>query len=189
VAKKNATKKDQASSGIAEAQEFTARLQRAETKSEVFATGGLYYLTVPEKIAREFTSGRPARIVCLLDGTFERHGALRSKGEGLFFIGFGKEVVKEAELSLGVEVHVRIWRDNDDYGLELPAELHEVFELDPEAKSVWSTFTPGRQRSLLIYMRDAKSEQTRIKRALEIAEKLRTNTFYTAQAKKRKEED
>ncbi len=184
-----ATKKKQSPSGIAEAQEFTARLQRAETKAEVFATGGLYYLTVPAEVAREFTSGRPVRIVCLLNGTFERHGALRSKGEGSFFIGFGKEVVKEAELSLGVEVHARIWRDNDDYGLELPAELHEVFELDPEAKSAWSTFTPGRQRSWLIYMRDAKSEQTRIKRAFEIAEKLKTNTFYTAKAKKAKEED
>jgi hypothetical protein len=189
VAKKNAAKKNQAFSGIAKAQEFTARLQRAETKSEVFATGGLYYLTVPAEIAQEFTSGRPVRIVCLLNGTFERHGALRSKGEGSFFIGFGKEVVKEAGLSLGEEVYMRIWRDNDDYGLELPAELHEVFELDPEAKSAWSTFTPGRQRSWLIYMRDAKSEQTRIKRAFEIAEKLKTNTFYTAQAKKTKDED
>lgn len=184
MATKNTTKVNQAPSGIAEAQEFTAHLQRAETKSEVFATGGLYYLTVPKEIARDFTSGRPVRIVCLLNGTYERHGALRSKGEGSFFIGFGKEVVKEAGLSLGEEIHVRMWRDGDDYGLEIPAELHEVFELDPEAKAVWETFTPGRQRSLLIYMRDAKSEQTRIKRAFEIAEKLKTNTFYIAQTKK-----
>ena len=38
--------------------------------------------------------------------------------------------------------------------------------------------TPGRQRGLAYYITSAKTTDTRLKRALEIAHKLRTHTLY-----------
>jgi hypothetical protein len=159
---------------------FTARLERAETQAEVFATGGLYYIVVPTAVALQFTTGKPIRIVCLLDGRCERHGAVRSRGvDRGFFIGFGKDVVAKAALLLGYEYDIAIWKDDDDYGLEPCAEFAEVLEQDPAAKAVWDSFTDGKKRSHLIYVNQAKSEQVRIKRALEMAYKYKTDTLYT----------
>jgi len=157
---------------------FTSRLERAETKAEVFATGGLYYIVVPPEIAVRFTTGKPVRIVCLLGGVCERHGAVRSRGNGSFVVGFGKEVVAKAGLLLGYDYTIDIWKDDDDYGLEPCEEFLEVLEQDPEAKAVWDGFKPGRKRSLLIYLNQPKSENSRIKRALEMAHKFKTNSLY-----------
>ena len=58
-------------------------------------------------------------------------------------------------------------------------ELEEVLRQDAEAFARWQTFTTGKKRSLALYVTTAKRIETRIKRALELAEKIRTNQLHS----------
>lgn len=63
--------------------------------------------------------------------------------------------------------------------LVLPEELEAVLSQDEDFKSRFETFTVGKQRSLAHYVNSAKNIDTRIKRALELAFKVKTNSLYT----------
>ncbi len=60
----------------------------------------------------------------------------------------------------------------------MPDAFALVLEQDPAARERWDTFPVGRQRSLLHFITSAKQEATQIKRAWELAEKIRTHTLY-----------
>jgi uncharacterized protein YdeI (YjbR/CyaY-like superfamily) len=60
----------------------------------------------------------------------------------------------------------------------VPGELLLALAQDPAAQARWDTFPPGRQRSLASYVTSAKTEPTRIKRAVALATKIRTHTLY-----------
>ena len=62
-------------------------------------------------------------------------------------------------------------------GLLVPVSI-AALDQDDAARARWDTFTPGRQRSLLVYITGAKTEPTRIKRALDLAQKIRTHSLY-----------
>jgi uncharacterized protein YdeI (YjbR/CyaY-like superfamily) len=53
-----------------------------------------------------------------------------------------------------------------------------ALEQDEEAAARFYAMTRGRQRSLASYVTSAKREETRVKRAVELAHKLRTRTLY-----------
>ncbi|MEM8488954.1 MAG: YdeI/OmpD-associated family protein, partial [Bacteroidota bacterium] len=68
--------------------------------------------------------------------------------------------------------------DPDPDHVELGEELEEVLAMDEEAAARFYSFTPGKRRGLAHHVNSAKREATRIKRALEIAHKVRTYTLY-----------
>ncbi len=48
--------------------------------------------------------------------------------------------------------------------LELPAELIDALDIDPELAEAFKTLTPGRQRSYVINLNGAKKSETRVSR-------------------------
>lgn len=50
---------------------------------------------------------------------------------------------------------------------------------DEAVASKFNAMTPGRQRSLMIYITQAKTADTRLKRAMEMGRKLVTNSLYS----------
>ena len=91
---------------------------------------------------------------------------------------FGIQIMKELGIVLGDELMISLDPDPDPDFVELGEEFTEVLELDEEAAARFFSFTPGKQRGLATYVNNAKREETRIKRALEIAHKLKTYTLY-----------
>ena len=64
--------------------------------------------------------------------------------------------------------------------LELPEELETILEQDSDFKQIFDTFTTGKKRSLAYYVRGVKNVDSRIKRALELVYKVKTNTLYSS---------
>jgi uncharacterized protein YdeI (YjbR/CyaY-like superfamily) len=56
--------------------------------------------------------------------------------------------------------------------LQVPAELLEVFESDPELAGAFYGLTPGRQRSYLINLSSAKKAETRMSRISKFRDKI-----------------
>ena len=136
-----------------------------------------HFVPVPTEIAESIIAIGSRRVIITLNGKTYRR-AIQNRKDGEFFILFGIQIMKELGIVLGDELMISLDPDPDPDFVELGEEFTEVLELDEEAAARFFSFTPGKQRGLATYVNNAKREETRIKRALEIAHKLKTYTLY-----------
>ena len=60
----------------------------------------------------------------------------------------------------------------EQYELELPDELIEALDSDPELAEAFHSLTPGRQKSYVINLNSAKKPETRISRIVKFRDKI-----------------
>ncbi len=139
--------------------------------------GGMrfHYLPVPDDIAKELLALGSARILMTINGrTFRR--AIQSSATSPSII-VGMPILKEVGAVEGDNIAVVIEPDPEPNKIDMAEEFVEVLRQDKEAARRFYAMTPGMQRSLAYYVTSAKRVDTRIKRALELARKLRTRTL------------
>lgn len=134
------------------------------------------YLHVPAEIAEPFiTEGDlKYRVILTLNDTETWHCALMHRGDGDYFINVNKDIRTRLELEEHTEVTATLKKDTSQYGMELPAELRELFDLDPEGATIFHQLTPGKQRALLYQVAKPKGAATRIRKAVTIVEYLKS---------------
>ncbi len=146
---------------------FTAPLRRFPGK------GAMHYLEVPPEAAEGFGGKSGVRLVCGLNGCTEFHCGLMYQREGTFYVYVGGKAKKAAALNLGESVRVALRRDESPYGMPMPEELAELLAQDPEGDACFHRLTPGRQRTFIYYVSSSHSVDTRVKRAIEVADKAK----------------
>lgn len=140
-------------------------------------------IPVPEEVAAQFRQPKGAvRILCSVEGKEEFPCALNPRGEGYIIIA-SKQLIKKHKLSLDAPFMVTIRKDLND-GLLLPEELAEVLAQDEWAMQLFEKLKPGHKRGLIYYIRTAKTIDTRIKRSLDIVERLKAGTLHVQQDEK-----
>jgi hypothetical protein len=150
---------------------FTTTVVRLETGMRYHA------LPVPDEVAAKFKSAGVRRLIAVINGhTCKR--ALQNHADGGSFLIVGGDLLKTCGLKLCSTATVSLSPDPAPDALDMPEAFAVVLEQDEEARARWDTFTIGRQRSLLHYITSAKQEATQIKRAWELAEKIRTHSLY-----------
>jgi hypothetical protein len=136
-----------------------------------------HYFPVPADVAEALKASGTRRVIAELNGKPFRR-ALQSRAAEGDVIMVGQAVLRELGLRMGHSVEVLLRPDEDPDRIDLGEEFEAVLEQDEEAAARFYGFTPGKQRSLAYYVTSAKREETRIKRALELAHKIRTRTLY-----------
>ncbi len=137
-----------------------------------------HYLEIPSELAEVLLQEESRRIlVTIFEKTYRR--AILSKKEGFKYVFVGKDMMRELGVMLGALVDVSIEMDPNPDDLDIPEEFLAVLDQDKDAAERFFGFTPGVRRSLAHYVRSAKREETRIKRSLDLAKKLRTYTLYS----------
>ncbi len=135
-----------------------------------------HYIPVPEEIASAIVSTGNRRVVISMNGvSFDR--SIQGYKQGEPHVLIGKTHLKEAGITRGDNVIVSLQPADPDH-VELCEEFVEVLAQDAGARERFDKMTRGRQRSLAIYVNTPKRSETRIKRSLEMAMKLRTRTLY-----------
>lgn len=134
------------------------------------------YLHVPAKIAEPFITedDHKYRVILTLNDTATWHCALMPRGDGNFFINVNKEIRTRLGLEENTRVTATIEKDTSKYGMELPAELSELFLLDPEGEAVFHRLTPGKQRTLIYQIAKPKGAATRVRKAVNTIEYLKS---------------
>jgi hypothetical protein len=131
-----------------------------------------HLIAVPEEIARPFIQGKGApRIFCSVHGGAEFPCALNPR-HGRYVIIASKQMIKKNKLLMGVPFIVSIRHDPEN-GLGLPEELSEVLVQDETALKAYQALNDGHKRGLIHYVNQVKSVDSRIKRSLEIMEKIK----------------
>ena len=134
-----------------------------------------HLIAVPDEIAKPFLIGKSApRIFCSIKGNAEFPCALNPR-HGRYVIIASKQLIKNNKLAVGVPFEISIRHDPDN-GLGRPEELEEVLAQDEAASAAYDALNDGYKRGYIYYVNQAKSVNSRIKRAFEIADKLKGNT-------------
>lgn len=150
---------------------FTAPLERLEQEM------AFHILPVPDDIAAAWKKAKVRRLVGTINGHAVKRALMNHAGGGSFFI-VGRDIMKAAKVSARAPNALDFKPDPKPDDLDMPEEFAIALRQDPAAKKRWDTFTTGRQRSLLVYITTAKTEPTRIKRAVELATKIGTYSLY-----------
>jgi uncharacterized protein YdeI (YjbR/CyaY-like superfamily) len=138
-----------------------------------------HYLELDYKKAKAFIQKHGRRVVLQLNGGPAYHRALQLRKNGYALILLSQALLRENNLENHLKVNYAITADESTYGMPMPEEFKEVLAQEPKAKAAFEALTPGRQRGLLHYAASAKSVESRIKRALELAHKLKTGCLHS----------
>lgn len=139
-------------------------------------------VTIPSEIISELPESGRLRTLGKMNGAeFSLAIQGRKNGNGFFMVG--SALRRAAKITTGDPVEIE-FSLTDPVFLELPEELKEVMEQDEEAGKIFFGMTVGMQRSLAHYVSSVKNTDSRIKRALELAYKMKTETLYIQKAKK-----
>ncbi|MEM6514822.1 MAG: YdeI/OmpD-associated family protein [Bacteroidota bacterium] len=148
-------------------------------KSEIFTVGLLdkYNLYVPSEIVEAFPKEKRNRFKVKFqhqDKTLEVFAALRKdKNTSDYRMMFSQGNQKKLGLFQNDYFEMRLIEDTSKYGVEMPEELEEVFNFDPEAFAIFERQTDGKKRSLIYTIKRIKNTQTRVDKALILCDNLK----------------
>lgn len=136
-----------------------------------------HFVPIPPEIVADIKGKGARRVIATVNGvTLKR--ALNSRKGGPTFLILGQQYIKQIGITIGDRVDVQMEIDAEPDAVELVEEFQAVLDTDEEAAALFAEFTPGMQRSLNVHVAQAKHTDTRIKRSLELAEKIRTKSLH-----------
>lgn len=150
---------------------FAAPVLRLETGMR------MHYLPIPEDMAAMLRERNVRRVIGTLNGVQVNRGVMGNK-DGDCYLILGRSLLRDIGVILGDTIEAELEEDPNPNHVTLGEEFEAVLEDDEAAATRFYTMTPGKQRSLAHYVTSAKRVETRIKRALELAYKLRTYSLY-----------
>ena len=139
--------------------------------------GDVYYTVfpIPHAAVAEFLERpvNPNRVICHLNGAGHISSGLMPDGKGNWFITVSKAVRRRFGIELGDAVSLELLPDDSEYGIPLPPEAAELWDVDPEARAVFHGLSRGKQRSLLYLIDKLKGPEARATKAVHIHEYLK----------------
>lgn len=142
--------------------EFTTMiLQFAEQGEKT----GWSYIEIPADIAQQMKPGnkKSFRVRGMLDALPVRGMALMPMGEGNFIMALKAEVRKGIHKNAGAMLQLRLEEDTD-YKVEMPADLQECFDFEPEALEFFNTLAKSHRDYFIKWIDGARTKETREKR-------------------------
>jgi hypothetical protein len=126
---------------------------------------GWTYIDIPADIAEQLKPGTRTsfRVKGMLDSLPVSGMALMPMGEGNFIMALKAEVRKGLHKSAGAMLHACLEEDTD-YKVEVPADLQECFDFEPEAPDFFYSLPKSHRDYFIKWINEAKTSETRAKR-------------------------
>lgn len=135
------------------------------------------YLPLPAEIADAWQAAGVRRLVGTLNGHPVRR-AILGRRDGERYVALSRALLRDLGAEEGGTVRAILEPDPEPDRVDPGEELRAALAQDEAARARFEAMTPGRQRSLAHYVTSARRPETRVRRALELAHKLRTHTLY-----------
>ena len=153
--------------------EFPAPVLKDETNQ----AWSFHYVPIPPDAAEQLIAAGIRRVLLEVNGK-EANRSLHQNRDGEYRLIIGLATLRDLGIKPG-EVFVGTLRpDPDPDRVDIPDEFLEALSDHPGARVRFEGWTLGKKRSLVSYITQAKREETRWKRAYELAQKLETYTLY-----------
>ena len=144
-------------------QTFTATIQNAG--------GGGAFVEVPFDVEMVFGSKRP-RVRAVIEGVPYR-GILARMGTERHLLVILKEIREKVGKTFGDEVKITVELDEEPLVIEVPDDLKRAFKAEKEAKAFFDNLSYTHQREYVMWINEAKREETRQRRILKAIELLK----------------
>lgn len=128
---------------------------------------GWRYIEIPADIAQQLKPGNKQsfRVKGMLDAYPVAGMALLPMGEGNFIMALKADIRKAIHKREGAMLNVRLEPDND-YQIEMPADLLDCFEADPDALLFFNSLIKSHRDYFVKWIESAKTTATRDKRII-----------------------
>ena len=144
-------------------QTFTAVIQDAG--------GGGAFVEVPFDVEAAFGSKRP-RVKALIEEVPYR-GILTRMGTEYHILIILKDIRERIGKTFGDDVTITVEPDTEPRVLEVPAELKRAFRSEKDAQAFFDKLSYTHQREYVLWINEAKREETRLKRIAKAIEMLK----------------
>ena len=126
---------------------------------------GWSYIAVPVDLAQELKPGnkKSFRVRGMLDRLAVSGMALMPMGKGEFIMALKADVRKALHKNSGAMLTVSLEEDVD-YKVDLPDELKECFDFEPEALDFFNSLAKSHREYFIKWINGAKTSETRNKR-------------------------
>ena len=151
--------------------QFAAPVLRLETGMKQ------HYVPIPMEMAEALKEAGVRRVSATLNGHTLSRG-IQGRKDGEKYLMLGRTILRDIGANFGDTVLVTIIPDPEPDQIKLCDEFAAALEQDKEAATRFAALLPSQRRGLNYYVDNAKREDTRVKRALEVAKKLQTHTLY-----------
>lgn len=142
---------------------FTATIQDAG--------GGGAFVEVPFDVEAAFGSKKP-KVKASIDGVPYR-GTLVRMGTECHLLLILKSIRAQIGKTFGDTVKVSVEPDTKPRLVEIPTELKKLFKTEKEAKTVFEKLSYSHQREYVLWINEAKRDETRHARILKSIEMLK----------------
>ncbi len=154
---------------------ITLPLTRAEEGTQYAGVYTTVFLIparkIPDILSRKHNANR---VICRINDAGEVYAGLMHDGNGNYFMTVNREVCRKYGLEVGDSVQLDLRPDDSDYGMPVPPEAAELWNLDPEAREVFHSLSPGNQRNLLYQIDKLKRPESRAKKTVQIHDYLKS---------------
>jgi hypothetical protein len=126
---------------------------------------GWTYIEIPADLAQQLKPGnkKSFRVKGMLDGLAVSGMALMPMGDGNFIMALKADIRKAIHKNKGAMLAVQLEEDTD-FRIEMPEDLKECFEFEPDAFDFYSTLAKSHREYFIKWINEAKTNETRVKR-------------------------
>lgn len=144
-------------------------------KSKIFKLQHLsgHGIGVPAAVVKKAGGTGKQRFICTVNKRVSWRCGLVSHGAGAAYILVNKKLMQTGGFKAGEQVNVVLKKDTSTYGMEVPAELREVFVQDKVGKDRFDALAPGKRRYLIYYVNQVKGTDLRVERAVRVIANLK----------------
>ncbi len=135
-----------------------------------FNRGGFYHIPLSPEVIKALPDGPKTRIICELDNRLNIRCGLNPLGEGAYFILLAKRYIEQLEKLEGDLISYTLTVDPDPLGVDILEVMHELFDQDPEAKSIFEQLKNPRKRTLIHRINRVKNIDLQVRHILDFLE-------------------
>jgi hypothetical protein len=128
---------------------------------------GWSYIDIPADLAQQLKPGnkKSFRVKGYLDASPVSGMALMPMGDGNFIMALKADIRKRIRKNSGAMLHVKLKAD-DEHKVDIPEQLQECFDFEPEAIGFFNSLTEGHRRYFINWINSAKTSETKAKRVI-----------------------
>jgi hypothetical protein len=121
------------------------------------------YLNIPQDVSSSFGSKGQVKVKGRIEGCPFRSTAL-PMGDGSHYLVVGKDIRDQIKKAVGESVNVTLELDLEERQVEIPDDLRQALENQPEARAGFEKLSYSQQKIYVDWILSARREDTRTRR-------------------------
>jgi hypothetical protein len=138
-------------------------------KATITRTWVMYVIDVPLRVSRALKAEGATPVLLSVNASSQRKTTMTPRKPSGYRVHVHGEIRREAGIREGDTVNVKLARDTNPKGVELPPDLADALR-EADALHAFRALGPAHQRELVGWMEKSARETTRIKRIARVVE-------------------